>query len=148
MNAYRNFARALAASRFLRFCVVGTGGFVIDVSTFYVFHDVFGLNAYAARVVSILVSMTFSWWGNRTLTFHEHAATGARAMLREWLKFASANAVGAVANYTIFATLLTFAPYPFNYRYFALAAGTGVGLIFNFTLSKRLVFRTSVPPAI
>ncbi len=142
MNAITSLVRALAASRFLRFCVVGTMGFIIDASTFYLMHDIAGLSPYAARVLSILISMTFSWFGNRTLTFREHAATAPKAMLQEYLKFVGANAIGAVANYSTFAALIAFAPYPFNYRYFALAAGTGVGLIFNFTLSQRVVFRS------
>lgn len=148
MTAIESLARALAASRFLRFCVVGTVGFLIDLSIFYLLHDRLGLSPYLARALSILSAMTCTWLGNRALTFREHAASGVGAMLREWLKFAAANAVGALANYGTFAALIGFAPYPFSYRYLALAVGTGVGLLFNFTLSKRLVFRAGRPPLI
>ena len=144
-TAVERLIARLTASQFLRFCVVGSFGFTIDTSVFALLHEAFGLNAYAARAISILVSMTFSWWGNRTLTFHSHAARGLRPMLREWVKFAAANGVGAIANYTTFASLIAFAPAPFNFRYFALVAGTAIGLLFNFTLSKRLVFRAHPP---
>ena len=88
-----------------------------------------------------MVAMTFTWWGNRTMTFAAHAATGLRGIFHEWLRFVAANGLGAIVNYTTYATLHAFAPAPFDNKYLALAAGVGVGLIFNFTLSKTLVFR-------
>jgi len=146
VSAVERLIRALMASRFLRFCVVGTMGFAIDASLFFVLHDLGGLSPYVARALSILVAMTGTWLGNRTLTFREHAATGGREVLREWMTFAAANAVGNISNYATFSALITFAPPPFNYRYLALVAGTAVGLVFNFTLSKRVVFRAHKPP--
>jgi putative flippase GtrA len=141
VNAIASFVRAASSSRFLRFCVVGGFGFVIDASIFFVLHDLAGLSPYVARAFSIVIAMTGTWFGNRTLTFHDHAARGARAILREWLTFAGANAIGNLANYSTFSALVVFAAPPFNYRYLALVAGTAVGVAFNFTLSKRIVFR-------
>lgn len=148
MTAFQSLARAMIASRFLRFCVVGGFGFAIDVSVFFLLHDLAGVSPYVARAASIATAMTGTWFGNRTLTFREHAASGARGMFREWLTFAGANTAGNLLNYATFAALIGFAPAPFNYRYFALAAGTAVGLVFNFTLSRRVVFRAHLPPAI
>jgi putative flippase GtrA len=141
VNAIETIVRTLAASRFLRFSVVGGFGFVVDVSVFFLLHDIAGLNAYAARPFSILAAMICTWLGNRILTFRDHAAEGVGAIFAEWLKFAATNTVGALLNYATFASLVGFAPPPFNYRYLALVAGTAVGLVFNFTLSKRIVFR-------
>lgn len=143
-----NLIETLAGSRFLRFSMVGGAGFVVDVSVFYLLHDLAGLSPYAARPFSILSAMICTWLGNRLLTFRDHAASGPRAVFAEWLKFAATNSVGALLNYATFASFVGFAPPPFDNRYFALAAGTGVGLVFNFTLSKRLVFRAHLPPAI
>ena len=141
MNALVSVLRALAASRFLRFSVVGGFGFVVDVSVFFLLHDLLHVSPYAARPFSILSAMVCTWLGNRMLTFSEHAAAGARAVFIEWLKFAATNSVGALFNYGTFAAIVGFATPPFNNRYLALVAGTAVGLVFNFTMSKRLVFR-------
>ena len=84
--------------------------------------------------------MTFTWWGNRTLTFRGEAAVGAAAMLREWAKFVAANSFGFAVNYGVYAGLIAFAPAPLNNPYLALACGTVAGLVFNFMLSQRLVF--------
>ena len=86
--------------------------------------------------------MTFTWWGNRTLTFAEHAARGSSsAILREWFKFILANALGAVVNYGTYTLLVALAPAPFNNPLLATAIGVAIGLVFNFTLSKRFVFK-------
>ncbi len=85
--------------------------------------------------------MTFTWWGNRRLTFHAHAARGPAATAREWLRFVSANSLGAVINYGTFAGLIHLAPPPLDNPYLATAAGVAVGLVFNFTMSRTLVFR-------
>jgi putative flippase GtrA len=136
--------RALSRSRFLRFGVVGGAGFVIDEAVLTIFHYLIGLDRYSARAISIFCAMTFTWWGNRKLTFAEHAATGgAPELAREWFKFVLANGVGAAANYGSYSLLVSFAPPPLNNLLLAAAIGVGVGLIFNFTLSKRFVFKAN-----
>ncbi|HVZ68521.1 MAG TPA: GtrA family protein [Rhizomicrobium sp.] len=141
MTSAASFLRALAASRFLRFSVVGGFGFTVDVSVFFLLHELLSVNAYAARPFSILSAMVCTWLGNRMLTFSDRAAEGSLPILIEWLKFAATNSIGAVFNYGTFAAVIAFAPQPFDNRYFALVAGTAVGLVFNFTMSKYLVFR-------
>ena len=128
-------------SQFLRFSAVGATGFVVDESVLALMINLVGLNPFQGRVISILCSMTFTWWGNRTLTFAEHASKGRASMFGEWLRYIAANSVGAVINYTTFAAITGFAPAPFDNPYLATAVGVGVGLMFNFTLSRTLVFR-------
>ena len=134
--------RALLRSRFLRFGVVGGAGFVVDEAVLTILHYLIGLDRYSARAISIFCAATFTWWGNRNLTFAEHAATGGLGALgREWLKFMLANGVGAAVNYGAYTVLVSFAPAPLSNPLLATAIGVGVGLVFNFTLSKRFVFR-------
>ena len=136
--------RTLIRSPFLRFGLVGGCGFVVDETILTILHYLIGVDRYSARAVSIFCAATFTWWGNRNLTFAEHAATGGPLELaREWLKFMLANGVGAVVNYLTYYLFVSFAPVPFNNPLLATAFGVGVGLIFNFTLSKRFVFKPS-----
>jgi putative flippase GtrA len=128
-------------SRFLRFAAVGAAGFVVDESVLFVMQRFVGLDPLTGRVISILAAMTFTWWGNRNLTFHDHKAFGAAAMAREWMRFVAANLLGALINYASYAALVRFAPAPADNPYLATAVGVAIGLLFNFTLSKRLVFR-------
>jgi len=131
----------LLQSQFLRFAIVGAAGFVVDESVLALMHGFAGLDPFSARIVSILSAMTFTWWGNRSLTFREQAASGAAGIAREWLRFVAANSVGALVNYGSYVLLVRFALAPFDNAYLATAIGVGIGLLFNFTLSRRLVFR-------
>jgi putative flippase GtrA len=134
--------RAVVRSPFLRFGLVGACGFVVDETIVTILHYGIEINFYAARAVSIFCAATFTWWGNRNLTFAEHAATGGPLEVgREWLRFMLANGIGALVNYATSSLLVRYAPVPLGYPLVAVAAGVGVGLVFNFTLSKRFVFK-------
>ena len=129
-------------SPYLRFALVGGCGFTVDETILAIVHYLIGLDRYSSRAISIFCAATFTWWGNRNLTFAEHATKGGVGELaREWFKFILANGVGAVVNYSIYTILVTFAPAPFSNPLLATAAGVGVGIVLNFTLSKRFVFR-------
>jgi putative flippase GtrA len=104
--------RLMRAPAFLRFAAVGTAGFVVNAVFFYVAFYFLALGKDASWVFAV-----------------------------EWAKFVATNAFGAVVNFLTYRALISFAPPPFNYPLLALAAGVLMGLIFNFTLSKRLVFR-------
>lgn len=130
---------------FFRFGLVGAAGFVVNEAALWLFLSLLHMNRYSAQIPAFFVAVTFTWWGNRVLTFREHAAKS--SLVREWGKFVAANGLGAIANYALYVTLLRFAPYPANIPYIALGAGTLLGLIFNFTLSKRFVFRAKIPSA-
>ena len=140
-----SLAGRIFESRILRFGVVGAAGYLVNAAALWIVHHLLSLNYYASYVPAFLVAVTFTWWGNRVLTFKEHAAQSSLA--REWAKFVAANLVGFGANYALYASLLRFAPQPFDNPFAAQAAGTLFGLIFNFTLSKRFVFRGSSHPS-
>jgi hypothetical protein len=62
-------------------------------------------------------------------------------MLSEWARFVVAQSGGAAANFLVYSTLINFAPYPFSLPSAALVNGVLMGLVFNFTLSKKYVFQ-------
>ena len=128
-------------SRFLRFALVGAAGFIVNETALWLALRVLGFNAYIGGVFSFVVAATFTWWGNRTLTFPERAAGSARGVAAEWIRFVAANGFGFLVNYAVYATLISLAPRPLNNPFLALAFGTIAGLVFNFTLSNKMVFR-------
>jgi putative flippase GtrA len=133
--------RALVRSPFLRFGLVGGCGFIVDETILAILHYVIGIDRYSARAISIFCAATFTWWGNRNLTFPEHAATGgALELAREWFRFMLANGIGAVVNYATYTIFVSFVSLPLGHPLVATAVGVAVGLVFNFTLSKRFVF--------
>ena len=133
--------RFLLGHAFVRFAVVGGAGYVVNAAVLAV--ATYGLHmAFAPAIaISIFVSMCFTWLGNRYLTFRDARAHGGAAVLREWLKFMGANLVGAAVNYGVALAVVHFAPAPFDNRFVAQGIGVLAGLAFNFTLSRKIVFR-------
>lgn len=130
----------LAASKFLRFALVGTAGFVVNEVALWIALNVLGAGKYAAGLIAFAIAVTFTWWGNRTLTFRDRAAHGS-AIILEWAQFVLANGLGFAINYSVYVALIALAPRPFGIPYVALAFGTIAGLLLNFALSSRIVFR-------
>lgn len=131
----------LCASRFIRFGVVGGAGFFVNEAALLVAHGILHAGPHASWLIAFVPSVTFTWWGNRRLTFADHASTGIRATVQELARFVMANSLGALVNFMIYAGLIRWAPSPLSVAYVALAIGVLVGMIFNFLLSKTLVFR-------
>lgn len=128
-------------SRFLRFALVGGTGFFVNEAALYCVLRLARLDKYSAWLAAFLVAVTFTWWGNRTLTFRDRAAQ--KGLFAEWGAFVIANSLGAIANFAVYFTLVTFAGSPLNNPLVAVAAGTLIGLVFNYTTSQRFVFRNS-----
>lgn len=126
-------------STFLRFALIGAAGFVVDTATLYAARGL-GADLYSGRVVSYLVAATFTWFGNRTITFAASRARGAGGMVREWLTFLLVNLGGGLTNYAVYALLVTLSSTVAAYPVLGVAAGSIAGLAVNFAASKRFVF--------
>ena len=140
------FIQSLSRLSILRFAVIGALGLPVDAGVLWLMTHRAGLDPYSGRVISWLCAATFTWTGNRYFTFRSRRARGALAVGREWLRFLAANAVGGLVNVGLYATLVRFAPPPLDNLYLALMVGVLAGLVFNFTLSRILVFTTPTPP--
>ena len=124
----------------LRFAVIGALGMPVDWGVLQLMvHS--GTGPYLGRVVSWFCAASFTWAGNRYFTFAGTRARGLIRALREWLRFLAANAVGGLVNVGLYSVLVRFAPPPLNDLTVALVCGVLLGLVFNFTLSKKVVFR-------
>jgi putative flippase GtrA len=126
---------------FVRFAVVGGAGYVVNAAALAVFTNIFHLPVDAALAGAIFVAMCFTWAGNRYLTFAARRAHGFRPVVEEWLRFVGANLLGAVVNYGVALSLVHYGPGWLGNPYAAQACGVLAGLVFNFTLSRLLVFR-------
>lgn len=124
----------------LRFAVIGVLGMPVDWSMLQLMVHL-GTGPYLGRVISWFCAASFTWAGNRYFTFAAARARGLMRTVKEWLRFLAANAVGGLVNVGLYSVLVRFAPPPFNGLTVALVCGVLLGLIFNFTLSKKVVFR-------
>jgi putative flippase GtrA len=124
----------------LRFAVIGALGMPVDWSVLQLMVHL-GTGPYLGRVASWFCAASFTWAGNRYFTFAGTRARGLVLTVKEWLRFLAANAVGGLVNVGLYSVLVRYSPPPFNDLTVALVCGVLLGLIFNFTLSKKVVFR-------
>ncbi len=129
----------LSASReFRAFCVVGTIGFIIDAGMVQLLVSRFGVNVLLARLPSYLTAVTVTWLLNRRFTFRVTARPASRA---EWFKYVTVNSVGNGLNIGVYTLAVLTVDFLATFPFLAVAMGSAVGLAFNFTLSKTLVFK-------
>lgn len=123
-------------SQFVRFCLVGTVGFVIDAGILQSLVSGMGANPYLARIISFLVAASATWLMNRRYTFEvEHAATHS-----EWVRYITIMVLGAAVNYGAFAITITAWELARTQPWLGVAVGSIAGLGVNF-MTSRLLFR-------
>lgn len=128
--------------QFLRFSVIGAIGFIVDVSVLYLMLY-FGLDLYVSRAISFVMAATATWIGNRVYTFrtgiHKQGRLG-----NEWVIYLIAMSLGGLVNYVTYALLVTFIPLFQLHPWLAVAGGTGAGLLINFILARRILYKGPV----
>lgn len=129
------------SSKFVRFGFVGGLGFVVNEAALLVAHNGLHAGPKLSWLIAFAPSVVFTWWGNRRLTFCDAVSKTPSGTAAELLRFVATNSLGAAANFAVYALLTAKAPFPLNVPYLALFAGVLVGLVFNFTLSKKFVFK-------
>jgi putative flippase GtrA len=121
----------------LRFAAVGVVGFFVDAGVLTLAMSLLGLNIYSARVLSFLTAVTATWAMNRAFTFKERASP---SMVKEWVRFCAANAVGGLVNLGTYVLLVNTVAIAHDLPVVGVAAGSLAGLSVNFTLSRIFVF--------
>lgn len=125
--------------QFLRFCLVGTVGFLIDAATLQGLMAL-GLGPLVARLFSFLLAATGTWLLNRRYTFD---STAPRGLWREWLHYLAVNGVGGGINYFCYAVALLTLETVRAQPVLGVAIGSVVAMVFNYLANKHLVFRTA-----
>ncbi len=129
--------RVVIAQQFLRFGTVGFVGFFFDAGTVYASKALVGL--YIAGLLGYVIAATVNWWLNRQWTFRDQRGEG--GLLRQWAAFMSANFVGFLINRGVYMLLITVSSFCVAHPIIPVAAGIPAAMIFNFNLSRRVVFR-------
>ncbi len=135
-------ARRLGDSRiesfvqFAQFISVGLCGFAADTATVYAVRHEVGL--YAAGFVSFTVAVNVTFILNRVWTFSGRRAD---AIWHQWVRFIGANVIGFVLNRGMYVALIASVPLCREQPVIAVFAGGIAGVLANYNLSRRVVFR-------
>ena len=121
-------------SQFLRFCLVGGIGFLVDAGLTLWLHQTWHRAALESRVAAFVVAATVTWALNRSYTFSSSAGAGS------WLRYLLLTSAGALINIGLYlAWLRVFGQGPLNVLA-GVALGSIVAMGFNFTVSRKSVF--------
>jgi putative flippase GtrA len=129
--------RVALAARLLRFGVVGGCGWVVDTATVYAIKGLIGVQA--AGIPAYVTAATCTWALNRVWTFRGRGGGG--PMHRQWATFLATNLVGFAANRGAYELLVSFSDLCAADPIIATAAGALAGMVPNYILSSRIVFR-------
>lgn len=127
----------LITPEFLRFCVVGVLGFVVDTAGTLGAGAILGLPPFPARVIGFLLAASATWVLHRSFTFKSGGG------LRSWFQYLAATAFGASVNFVTYVAWLSINGSSRLHVVLGIAAGSLLALMVNFAISKRVVFRKS-----
>ncbi|OBT13435.1 polysaccharide biosynthesis protein GtrA [Vibrio sp. UCD-FRSSP16_10] len=122
--------------RFVRFAKVGAVGFVVDIVVFSILVYLIGIPLMLSRVLAFIVAATTTWLGNRIYTFN---STDAR--FTQWKRFFVSACISMIPNLIVFKGLVLYLGEGSFAHYIAFVLGVGAGLMGNYLLSSRWVFR-------
>ena len=123
--------------QFMRFCLVGTFGFLVDAGVLFLILQVTEFGPYVARVFSYITAASFTWIFNRNYTFTHKSA---EKVHREWMRYISLCAFGGLINYSTYAIFIYSFAIGQSYPVLGVALGSIFGLVFNFLASKHFIF--------
>jgi dolichol-phosphate mannosyltransferase len=136
VGLYERYLGQAIPTRYALFGTVGALGVAVHMAVLTTLFVAAGETFPLAQTFAVVAAMTFNFWLNNWLTYGDQRLKGAGRLLRGWLGFCAACAVGALANVAV-ASLLEL-----RGAHWALAALAGivVGSVWNYALSSRFVW--------
>lgn len=137
--AARRINRAWAA-QFLRFCIVGGVGFVVDASVLLAAVRFFGADPIGGRILSFSIAVWTTFELNRRWAFRSR---GGRPYLVAFASYLGVQGVGFACNFSIYTVLYLTLPSPYNLPLACLMVASGAALAVNYAGANLLVFRSN-----
>lgn len=129
--------------KILSFGVVGVVGFVVDAFLLTLLTIQFGLNVLPSRAGSFACATVVTWLLNRMFTFSRQVNQEPQARKKEYFLYLAVQVIGAVLNFVVFFALIVWNPVLREMPIIPLAGGAIIALAFNFTMSRKFVFKNS-----
>lgn len=121
----------------LRFGLVGSLGFAVDIGILALLVHEEGWNPYLARLVSMGLAMLCTWLLHRNWTF---AAGRIRPALSQSLLYSGVQLLGFSLNYLVYSALLLADGFWRAFPVLAAAVGSLCAMVISYLLCKRIAF--------
>ncbi|EGU47464.1 hypothetical protein VII00023_07289 [Vibrio ichthyoenteri ATCC 700023] len=144
---------AIFGHRMVRFALVGGVGFIVDALMFAVLFYLCSMPLWIARGGAFFCAASVTWLGNRCFTFKatfealSPVPNGTKWFeLRiepwtQWLKFLGSALMSAIPNFVMFQMVIMMLGAEGFKPVVALAMGVLTGMVSNYFLSSRWVFK-------
>ena len=119
--------------KFIKFCVVGFSGMVIDFGTTWLLKEKVKVNKYIANSTGFILAATSNYIWNRFWTFHSENSH----IVTEYFSFILISLIGLAINNLIIYILSD--RLKFNF-YFAKLIAIGVVTVWNFIMNYLITF--------
>jgi putative flippase GtrA len=123
----------------IRFLMVGGAGFVVNYLSLAGFYHLIGLPILVAQIIGAELALLATFVGNNFWAFTHH---GHISFKRKFTTFHASALMGILINSTCVVILVHFAHL---YYGLALVVGSLAGLVWNYTLYKKFVFKSHSP---
>jgi dolichol-phosphate mannosyltransferase len=123
----------------VQFALVGLSGLVVDLLAFALFRS--WLPLAPARALAIWGAMTWNYYLNRRLTF---SYARSQSPWRQYVLFCGSCLAGAILNWSISVLLCVWSDWFARAPTCAALVGVAAAYVFNYLLSRRIVFRPRV----
>ena len=122
-------------NRFLKFCLVGGGGFTVEAVIIYIFQVTLPSFILYARAVSFPAALLFTWLANRLFVFDSE-----QSKKKELFKYVVVQTTGAGINILVYTLLIYKYSFFASFPVIALMFGSGIAMFFNYFCSVFWVF--------
>jgi dolichol-phosphate mannosyltransferase len=137
--------RMKESKHFLRFLVVGTSGAAVDF-TFANLLRFSGISSNAAAALAAIIAMLFNYTLNNVWTFGDRKILGLMDTLKKLIPFLALTTIPILFRFWFVGFVTTtFADTWFLYNS-SIAFSIGVGLIWNYTVYNRVIWRLEKKP--
>lgn len=119
--------------QFLRFCIVGAGGMVVDFGITFLLKEKFRLNKYAANSIGFSLAVVNNFLWNKYWTFHDRS----EEVGMQFLLFLTISSTGLLLNNGVIYLLLN--RWKMNF-YLSKFFATGVVTAWNFLANYQFTF--------
>lgn len=127
------------AGRFLKFCIVGSSGVVINLGILVLLVEFFSIIEKPAYIIAVAVSIMTNYFFNSLLTYGDKKSSSRKENMRRMLYYYTISVTVMFFNFAIFSFGLSFG------LHYILAAiiGIATATTLNFVLATKLVWKLS-----
>lgn len=129
-----------ATYQFVSFSVVGAVSFAVNGAVVVLLASQMG--PVIAQAAAFPAAASVSWWFNRCYTFGVNDLSWSA----ECIRYITANVFGWLVNNGLYFTFIFLSVTARRWPILAVSAGSVGGLAFNFTASRRIVFKSQKRP--